>query len=153
MPNTTFDVYGDKIVIHLNERACFSTDDVISSALFKKILSRCLENLKRKNSILLDIFGEKRLVEDQDVDLLIKVFHVLLSKNSAEHLPAIVVGSEVFLKDKYLLNDFLEYVYNYWRSMERFVVCDSSNRDFDQRPYRAFNELVEPLSHLIRSGL
>jgi len=151
MPNTTFDLYGDKVVLHLHERACFSTDDIISSVLFKKILSRCVETLKRKNSFLLNIFGQNFCPQEKDIDFLIKVLKVL-TKNSSDLLPAIVPGSDIFLKDKHLFNDFIEYVYNYWRSMERFIVCDSSNREFDQRPYRTFNDMVEPLSHLIRSA-
>ena len=66
-------------------------------------------------------------------------------------LPQAVPGSDVFLKDKHLFSDFIENIYNYWRSYERFVICDSTNREFDRRPYRAFNDQVEPLSHLIRS--
>ena len=151
MPNTRFDLYGDKVVIHLHERACFSTDDVINSVLFKKILSRCLADLKRKNSFLLNIFGKDSALQEQDIELLIKVLKVL-TKNPSDLLPVIVPGSDVFLKDKHLFNDFIEYVYNYWRSMERFIVCDSSNREFDRRPYRTFNDMVEPLSHLIRSA-
>ncbi len=151
MPNTTFNLYGDKVVLHLRERACFSTDDIISSVLFKDILSRCLADLKRKNSFLLGIFGKDASLEEKDIDFLIKVLKVL-TKNPSDLLPAIVPGSDVFLKDKHLFNDFIEYVYNYWRSMERFIVCDSTNREFDQRPYRTFNDMVEPLSHLIRSA-
>jgi len=151
MPNSTFDLYGDKVVIHLHERACFSADDVINSELFRRILSGCLADLKRKNSFLLNIFDKQPPLEEKNIDLLIKALKVL-TKNPSELLPVIVPGSDVFLKDKHLFNDFLEYLYNYWRSMERFIVCDSSDREFDQRPYRAFNDMVEPLSHLIRSA-
>jgi hypothetical protein len=151
MPNSSFDLYGDKVVIHLHERACFSADDVINSKLFKKILSGCLADLKRKNSFLLNIFDKESPLEEKNIELLIKALKVL-TKNPSDLLPVIVPGSDVFLKDKHLFNDFLEYLYNYWRSMERFIVCDSSDREFDQRPYRAFNDMVEPLSHLIRSA-
>jgi len=147
---SNFDIYGDKVIITLSERACFTTEDVINSELFKKILSRCLADLKRKNSILLNIFDKFSSSKDQNIDLLIKILR-FLTKNSADLLPASVPDSGFFLKDKHLSNDFVEYVYNYWRSLERFIVCDSSGREFDQRPYRAFNDMVEPLSHLIRS--
>ncbi|MDE2027384.1 MAG: phosphoenolpyruvate carboxykinase, partial [Candidatus Omnitrophica bacterium] len=103
-----------------------------------------------KNSILLHIFPPASPKGQNEIDLLIKSFK-FLSKNSADLLPGAVPGSDVLLRDKYLLNDFIEYLYNFWRSMERFVVCDSAGRDLDQRPYRTFNNVVEPLSHLIRS--
>ena len=146
-----FDVYGNKVIITLSERSCFTTEDVINSDLFKNILSRCLTDLKRKNSILLNIFDKSSLSDDKNIELLIKTLK-FLTKNSSNLLPVAVPDSSFFLKDKDLFNDFIEYVYNYWRSLERFIVCDSSGREFDQRPYRAFNDMVEPLSHLIRSA-
>jgi len=150
MGTSNFDIYGDKVIITISDRACFTTEDVIGSELFKKILSRCLADLKRKNSILLNIFDKPSSLPDQNIDLLIKTLK-FLTKNSADLLPAALPGSVFFLKDRHLSNDFIEYVYNYWRSLERFIVCDSSGREFDQRPYRAFKDMVEPLSHLIRS--
>jgi len=151
MNKSLFDIYDNKVIITISDRACFTTEDVINSELFKKILSRCLADLKRKNSILLDIFDRSSLLEDKNIDLLIKVLK-FLTKNSADLLTVAVPDSGVFLKDRHLFNDFIEYVYNYWRSLERFIVCDSSGREFDQRPYRAFQDMVEPLSHLIRSA-
>jgi len=150
MAISSFDLYGDKVILTISERPCFTTEDVISSELFKKILSRCLADLKRKNSILLNIFDNSSLPDEKNIDLLIKTLK-FLTKNSADLLPVAIPDSQIFLKDKHLFNDFIEYVYNYWRSLERFIVCDSSGREFDQRPYRAFNDMVEPLSHLIRS--
>jgi len=151
MAISNFDIYGNKVIITISERSCFTTEDVISSELFKKILSRCLTDLQRKNSILLNIFDKFSPTEEKNIELLIKTLK-FLTKNSAELLPAAVPDSGLFLKDKHLFNDFIEYVYNYWRSLERFIVCDSSGREYDQRPYRAFNDMVEPLSHLIRSA-
>ena len=46
--------------------------------------------------------------------------------------------------------DFVEYLYNFWRSFERFAVCDSEGDALDKRPYRTFNETVEQFSHLVR---
>ncbi|MBF0570464.1 MAG: phosphoenolpyruvate carboxykinase [Candidatus Omnitrophica bacterium] len=150
MNNSYFDIYGNKVVIHFNDKVCFSTEDVLNSELFKRILTDCVAELNHKNSILLNIFLPSSPRDKNDIELLIKAFK-FLSKNSADLLPALVPGSEVLLRDKHLLNDFIEYFYNYWRSLERFIVCDSAGRDLDQRPYRTFNDVVEPLSHLIRS--
>ncbi|MBF0511262.1 MAG: phosphoenolpyruvate carboxykinase [Candidatus Omnitrophica bacterium] len=150
MGNSNFDIYGNKVILTFSERACFTTEDVVNSDLFKKILTRCLADLKRKNSILLKIFDDSFDADEKNIDLLIKIIK-FLTRNSADLLPVAVPESSSFLKDKHLFNDFIEYLYNYWRSFERFIVCDSAGREFDQRPYRAFNDMVEPLSHLIRS--
>ncbi|HTP59853.1 MAG TPA: phosphoenolpyruvate carboxykinase, partial [Spirochaetia bacterium] len=42
------------------------------------------------------------------------------------------------------------YLYNFWRSFERYAVCDSEGDALDKRPYRTFNETVENFSHLVR---
>ena len=70
---SNFDIYGDKVIITISDRACFTTEDVINSGLFKKILSRCLADLKRKNSILLNIFDKSSSSEDKNIDLLVKI--------------------------------------------------------------------------------
>ncbi|MFC2145580.1 phosphoenolpyruvate carboxykinase, partial [Actinomycetota bacterium] len=43
-----------------------------------------------------------------------------------------------------------EYLYNYWRSFDRFILCSSELEDLDKRPYRTFNETIEKLTHLVR---
>ncbi len=150
MNNSYFDIYDKKVIIHFNHKVCFSTEDVLDSELLKRILTDCVAELKHKNSILLNIFPPVSPRDNNNIELLLKAFK-FLTKNPADLLPAAVPGSEALLRDKYLLNDFIEYLYNYWRSLERFIVCDSEGRDLDQRPYRTFNDVVEPLSHLIRS--
>lgn len=144
-----FDITGNKIIIRLFERPCFTSSDVLQSALFKEILKRCLTDLTRKNSRLLAVFGEGG-VSDQKVEVLIKMLK-FLTKNSVEYVIPAIPDSKIFLHDQHLFADFIEYLYNYWRTFERFVVCDGGGRGFDKRPYRAFNDMVEPLSHMIRS--
>jgi hypothetical protein len=65
-------------------------------------------------------------------------------------VPKVVRGSEVFFRDPDLFNDFIEYIYNYWRSFDRFVICDSQGSDMDKRPYRTFHTTIEQITHLVR---
>ncbi len=143
-----FEIYKNKVVIRLFERPCFTGEEVVASPLFREILKRCLADLSRKNSQLLNIFGQGG-ANEKNVTALVETFK-FLAKNSVDLLPAAVPGSAAFLRDPHLFSDFIEYLYNYWRSFERFIICDSDDRDFDRRPYRAFNDMAEPLSHLIR---
>jgi len=145
-----YEIYGNKIIITLNDRVCFTSEDLINSGLFKRILMLCIEDLKRKNSVVIQIFDDIHNITEKDVETLIKTLK-FLTKNSTELLPTAVPGSTGLLKDKHLFYDFIEYLYNHWRGMERYIVCDASERDFERRPYRAFNDIVEPLSHLVRS--
>jgi hypothetical protein len=84
------------------------------------------------------------------VKALLETFKLLL-KISPEMVVRVLPEAEQFLRDSQLLNSFVEYLYNYWRSMQRVIVCDSEGNRFDRRPYRTFNNTVEMLTHLIRS--
>lgn len=55
----------------------------------------------------------------------------------------------MFFRDTELLNEFVEQLYNYWRSFDRFIICDSEGESYDKRPYRTFNTTVERLVHLV----
>jgi hypothetical protein len=63
----------------------------------------------------------------------------------------VLPGAEQFLRDRDLLNQFVEYVYNYWRHFARVIVCDSEGNRFDRRPYQTFNRTVETLTNVVRS--
>ena len=56
-----------------------------------------------------------------------------------------------FLKDLDKLNNFVEFMYDYWRHFDRFIINDSEGDRLDKRPYRTFNETIEQLTHLIRT--
>ncbi len=45
----------------------------------------------------------------------------------------------------------MEYLYNFWRRFDRFIVSVSERREIDKRPYRTFNVTIEALAHLVRS--
>jgi hypothetical protein len=142
-------IIGDKVVIRTKDRVCETTDELFSSKLFFKILRRCVRDLNSRNSDLIRIF-DKRVIEDEDIQLLASTLGFLL-KIDIELIPRILPGSEQFFRDRGLLNQFVEYVYNYWRHFLRVIICDSEGNRFDRRPHQTFNRTVETLTTLIRS--
>ncbi|MGB8252372.1 MAG: hypothetical protein WCF08_04100, partial [Anaerolineaceae bacterium] len=60
-------------------------------------------------------------------------------------------SSDQFFRDSNLFNDFVEHVYNYWRELQRLIICESEGEQSDQRPYRTFNNTIETLTHIVRS--
>ena len=149
MDNESFHFTDSKVVIRLRDRVCDSPEELLSSQLFYRVLYRCIADLSRKDSHLLDIFGHTK-VSEQDIRLLIETIRYLAIL-PADQVVKIVSGSESFFRDRELFNDFVEYIYNYWRSLQRLIVCDSEGSRFDKRPYRTFNNTVETLTHVIRS--
>ena len=145
---TSFEIFDKKVFIRTQDRVCETSEELLSSTMFRDFLRIAVQRLNKRNSRLINIFG-KNDVSDQDIDLLIQTFQFLV-KMPGSLVPNIVPGSEVFFRDKGLFNDFVEDVYNYWRSYDRFLSLDSTNDNLDQRPYRTFHTTMEHLMHLIR---
>lgn len=150
MQNGSYRIFKDKVVIRIKDRLCDTPTELLSSKLFLQILTHCIKSLNRRNSHLLKIFDHDDVGGD-DIRLLIETF-LFLTKLPADLVPRVVKGSEQFFRDLSLLNEFVEYLYNYWREMQRLIICDSQGEQFDQRPYRTFDNTVETLTHLVRSA-
>lgn len=144
----SFKVSGKKVFLRLKNRVCESADELFTSDLCYEIVKRCVDDLVKRKSILLGIFGNLE-IKDETLEILVKTL-LFLSKTPADLVQNAVRSSDIFLRDRHLLNDFVEHLYNYWRSFDRFIICDSQTEGFDKRPFRTFNETVESLTHLVR---
>jgi hypothetical protein len=149
MENGSFHFFPDKFVLRVRNRVCNSAEELINSEPFEAFYHAYLGSLKRHQSKLLDIFGQVDFGEE-DIARLKESFYYLNSL-PAEKVMKLVEGSEVFFRDRLLLDEFVEQFYNYWRRFHRLVICDSVFDRLDKTPYRTFNDLVESLMHLVRS--
>ncbi|MBA4375476.1 MAG: phosphoenolpyruvate carboxykinase [Anaerolinea sp.] len=149
MKKTSFLMLDGKIILWLRDRVCEDSDDLLSSEQFKKLLNRCLNELQKKNSKLLQIFGHPEIT-DSDQEKLLNTLH-FLSRLPAEHVVKIVEESDVFFIDKSLFNNFVEYIYNYWRHFQRLIISQTESDEIDIRPNRTFNRTIEHLTTLVRN--
>jgi hypothetical protein len=147
--NKSYQLFDGKVIIRAKDRLCDSPEELIKSDLFNELLNRCVRELVRRESRLLGIF-ENPTPSEEEIQRLIETFF-FLSKLPADLVMKVVDGSAPFFRDRNLFNDFVEYLYNYWRSLQRLIVCDSIDDRFDKRPYRTFNATVERLTHIVRS--
>ena len=146
----TFRFVNRKVIIFLRDRVCETPEELMSSELFSEVVTRFVNDLKRKQSPLLQVFGKQiHEIEHVDIQELIRVFQVL-GKMTLEAVPKLIENGERFIANPSLLQVFVESLYNYWRQFERFIVCDSTGDRLDQRPYRTFNSTIESLTHLVR---
>lgn len=150
MQNESYRIMNNKVIIRIKDRVCETPTEMLSSKLFYHILNACINDLTRRNSRLMEIFDHDD-INAEDIRLLIETL-IYLTKLPADLVPRVVKGSEQFFRSRQLLNDFVEYLYNYWREKERLVICDSQDDQLDRRPYRTFNNTVESLTHLVRSA-
>lgn len=148
MHSISYEITEDKVILKLKDRVCQSPEKLIESEMFYGMLKHCINSLQSRGSNLLDIFQGNE-INKKNIGNLIRTFKYL-TKLEAELVPNVVDGAEVFLQDKQTLYEFTEYLYNYWRSFDRFVICRSDDDRLDERPYRTFNSTVEKLMHLVR---
>jgi len=149
MQRSTLSIIGNKAVLNIRERMCETAEEMLASDKFRQVLDHCLNTLKSKNSPLLEFFGSCE-PDEECVDYLVKTLSLLV-KYEATVVPHIYDRSVRFLKDLNKLADFVEYLYDYWRHFDRFIINDSEGDRLDKRPYRTFNETIEQLTHLIRT--
>jgi hypothetical protein len=134
--------------MRVRRRFCETPDELLHSDLFREVLRRCLRELSRRDSPLL-AFLEGTHEQENTLDVLVKTLD-FLTKIPLALVPNIVAGTASFPAHGKCMADFVEYLYNFWRSFERYAVCDSEGDALDKRPYRTFNETVEQFSHLVR---
>ena len=149
MQKSTLRIIGNKVVLNIRERMCETAEEMLGSEKFRQVLDHCIENLRLKNSPLLDVFDNNK-ADKESVSDLVKTLTFLV-KYENKLVPHIFDKSSVYLKDLDRLASFVEYLYDYWRSFDRFIVNDSDGDRLDKRPYRTFNETIEQLTHLIRT--
>lgn len=146
----TYRFVNKKIIIFLRDRVCETPEELLASDLFFEVVRRFMDELKRRQSPLLQLFGTSVAeIGSEEVRELIGVFQIL-SKMPLEAVTRLVEGGERYAVNPSLLQDLVENLYNYWRQYERFIVCDSTGDRLDERPYRTFNSTIESLTHLVR---
>ncbi|MEI6047282.1 MAG: phosphoenolpyruvate carboxykinase [Bacteroidota bacterium] len=149
MQKSTLRLIGNKAVLNIRERMCETPEELLASDKFRLVLDHCLEHLQAKNSPLLEIFEDMEFNEESVNDLLKTLSFLVKYENNL--VPHIFEKSQNFLKDLDKLAGFVEYLYDYWRHFDRFIINDSEGDRLDKRPYRTFNETIEQLTHLIRT--
>ncbi len=147
---THYHFFDGKIIVRIHNTICDTPEELIMTDVFAEVLKRYVNMLSRQRSRLLRIFPDPAEVTTGDLRLLGKTLRYLV-KLPADLAQKVVEGSEPFFANRELLDDFVENLYNYWRSLHRLVICDSIGDRYDERPYRTFNDTVETLMHVVRS--
>ena len=148
--STNFSVYDTQIIIKTNSRTlCHSPGEILRTDIFKHCLDNYIQFLKKNESPLLAVFPEKmHLSTHLIIDLLfllLKYPKEVVIKENPQYKPC--------FKNLYLFAQFIENLYNYWRSFERFLIIYSDHRLIDphhERPYRTFNDTIDRINHYVR---
>jgi hypothetical protein len=149
MAKNSFLFLDDKVILWLQDRVCEDSEALLASEPFLKLLTRCVNDLQKKNSKLVRIFGAAA-PNAGDLKNLVNTFQ-FLTRLPVEHVIKLVPESEVFFADRSLFHNFVEHLYNYWRHFQRLIISRSTSEDADVRPNRTFNRTIEHLTDLVRN--
>lgn len=147
MSNDKFGIFGKQLIIYSDGKVPAYSDDLTYSALFKEMLHRYIVQLEKKESSLLKVFPSA--INEEQLLFLIQQLARYQKKYIIQNNPDV----EGYFKDLYLLNQFIESFYNFWRAHERFFVCYSDDMlmvRHHERPYATFNDTVDSLNNLTR---
>jgi hypothetical protein len=152
MTNEKHHFYDKQVVIKSNRGICQDSEELVKSELFKKVLQKYLKYLKKKDSPLLGIF--KDIPESIQEEFILNSFLLLCKDNSIKEVSKTNSQFRLLLRDSYLFHQFVERFYDFWRDYERFFIKydleeDKSIKSY-KKPYRAFNQTIEQLNHLVR---
>jgi energy-coupling factor transporter ATP-binding protein EcfA2 len=147
-----FHFYDKQVIIKSNRGICQDSEELIKSKLFKKVLQKYLKYLKKKDSPLLGIF--KDIPESIQEKFILTSFLLLSKDDGIEKISKTNSQFRLLLRDFYLFHQFVERLYDFWRDYERFFIKydleeDKSVKSY-KKPYRAFNQTIEQLNHLVR---
>ncbi|TNF46283.1 phosphoenolpyruvate carboxykinase [bacterium] len=139
-----------QIILHTDGILCSTTEELVNSAAFRRILNFYLDELEKRSGTIL-----KRLPSVTDLkgrELLLTLFRNLAGVQ-LEHAVKVIPDGLRFLEDRKALNLLVEGFYDYWRSYDRYLICHSEQgpHSHDRRPYRTFNSTVERLKDLVRA--
>lgn len=147
-----FYFYDKQVIIKSDKGICQDSEELIKSSLFKKVLKKYLKYLREKDSPLLGIF--KDIAESTQEEFILNSFFLLCEDNSLEDISKTNSQFELLLRDPYLFHQFIERLYDFWRNYERFLIKYDLEEDEGvksyEKPYRAFNQTIESLNHLVR---
>jgi hypothetical protein len=142
---------GKQIILHTDGYICRSKWELLKSAAFKRVVGWYLDYLGKHDRLLLDSLGVN-IARKETVADLVKLL-LGLEDSPLVEMARIHPDIKVYLERRELLHEFVEGLYNFWRSYGRFLVCHSEQgvSSHEHKPYRTFNQTVEQLTHIVRS--
>jgi hypothetical protein len=144
------DIERRQVILHSIGIGCDTNKEVIESHAFAQIVQAYVDSLRKHSSPLLDRIPLE-LQNQMGVSQIVELLRAL-AFTTIEEIAKTMPTFENCLEYRKSIYDFVEGLYDFWREHHRFMILHSlpGPSSFDRRPYRAFNNTVEQLTHLIR---
>jgi hypothetical protein len=143
---------GRQFVLHTDEDIRGEARDILASGFFALVVNRFCGFLHEHESPLVEQLLPWHS-EDGDWSRVVATLKALATaplEQVAEFLP--YAASFLESGNRRRLHEFVEGLYDYWRSFDRYLVLHSigEHRGLDRRPFRSFNINVDVLAHRVR---
>ncbi len=112
------------VIMNFSIKYCATPEELLSSKGFKKVLEKYTQILEKKDTVLFDkltnLCGENNLSKT-----FIEFFKLLIVLDKKEIIKLNLLYKKL-LKETDLLIDFIEGVYSYWRTLERYALIQTN---------------------------
>ena len=115
------------VIMNFSIKYCSSSEELLNSFGFKKVLEKYIQSLEKKDTVLFDKIT-KTIQRDSLSKTYIELFRLLLSLDKRD----VVKLNEQYrkiLSQKDMLFDLIEGLYSYWRSLERYALIQSKGSE------------------------
>lgn len=121
MASKSFRISQTNAVLNFTKYYCSTSVELLNSRGFKKLVEVHLLYLKRKQKPLYYVLSEVENDDEKLIGDLVSVFKVLMVMK-IEELIDIQPHYHAYLDRREALLEFVETMYNYWRSLERYAL-------------------------------
>jgi len=147
------DIGPRQMVLDVEKQLCTDKRELLVSDVFARVVATYCGHLRAKGSPLIDVVAGMEGTDAgwRDLVRLLQMLADTPLDEAVRHTPRWSALAQTARRHE--LHAFVEGLYDYWRSFDRYVVLHSEPgpSGFDQRPYRSFNLTVENLTHIIRA--
>jgi len=140
-----------QVILHTDGLLCTSIREVVTSRAFERVLHLFLDHLTGHDDPLLSgLYSGHKTKEERR---LLLVLLRGLADTPIEYAVRSIPGTDAYLDNPRPLYLFVESLYDFWRSYDRYLVCFSEEGPLshDKRPYRTFNATMERLTDTTRA--
>lgn len=122
-----FSMSNDKVIINFTAKYCDTSEKVLNSSGFKKIIEAFVKNIKFRNSNDFK-YIEKAIKENDECEIVNKVVEIfkLLLVFAREEVIEINPKYKPLLENPDALIKITEDIYGFWRRLERYTIIHNS---------------------------
>lgn len=111
-------------ILNFSTKYCDTSENLLSSAAFKKVLSRYINSISNKNTSVFQFL--KSNCKEDICETMVKLFKLLIVLDKDE-IKKLDPNLSPLLSKESVVFEFIEGLYSYWRRFERYAIIRNKN--------------------------